>query len=97
MTSKTWQELAVVGGFGLEQALTLTIPDTCLYMERLSEWLSGFLRPARRSSERALSNSALSASGKKERHRTCHMRPDLGAQRRQVFSKQGAHQHWQQD
>lgn len=39
-----------------------------------------------------LANPALSAGGKKERHRSRDMRPDLLAQRRKVFSEQCAHQ-----
>ncbi|MGB9648064.1 MAG: efflux RND transporter permease subunit [Stellaceae bacterium] len=47
--------VAVVGGLVVSQALTLfTIPVTYLYMERLSEWLSGFGRPRRRPSDHAL-------------------------------------------
>jgi len=40
--------VAVVGGLVLSQALTLfTIPVTYVYMERLSEWFSGFGRRQR--------------------------------------------------
>ncbi|MBV9200682.1 MAG: efflux RND transporter permease subunit, partial [Alphaproteobacteria bacterium] len=47
--------VAVVGGLVVSQALTLfTIPVTYLYMERLSEWLSGFTRTRRRASDHAL-------------------------------------------
>jgi hypothetical protein len=47
--------VAVVGGLVVSQALTLfTIPVTYLYMERLSEWLSGFARPRPRPSEHAV-------------------------------------------
>jgi multidrug efflux pump subunit AcrB len=47
--------VAVVGGLVVSQTLTLfTIPVTYLYMERLSEWLSGFGRPRRRPPEHAL-------------------------------------------
>ena len=38
--------VAVVGGLAVSQVLTLfTIPVTYVYMERLSEWLSGFAKP----------------------------------------------------
>jgi multidrug efflux pump subunit AcrB len=41
--------VAVVGGLVVSQALTLfTIPVTYVYMERLSEWISGFGRLIRR-------------------------------------------------
>jgi multidrug efflux pump subunit AcrB len=47
--------VAAVGGLVVSQALTLfTIPVTYLYIERLSEWLSGFGRRCRRPPNHAL-------------------------------------------
>jgi multidrug efflux pump subunit AcrB len=41
-------DVAVVGGLMVSQILTLfTIPVTCVYMERFSEWLAGFGRRRR--------------------------------------------------
>src|SRR5215469_10757324 len=54
--------VAVVGGLVLSQALTLfTIPVTYVYMERLSEWLSGGAGRARRPSPIARDHALVAA------------------------------------